>query len=61
MEILIVNRLKELEEENRQLKIQNEKQKMIVNKYKEKWDMLKENAKKRRAQAQKVTDEEQEE
>lgn len=57
----LVNRLKELEEENRQLKIQNEKQKMIVNKYKEKWDMLKENAKKRRAQAQKVTDEEQEE
>ncbi|RCH84427.1 hypothetical protein CU097_003303 [Rhizopus azygosporus] len=45
----LVNRLRELEEENRQLKIQNEKQKMLVSKYKERWEMLKENAKKRRA------------
>lgn len=46
---IIVNRLRELEEENRQLKIQNEKQKTLVSKYKERWEMLKENAKKRRA------------
>ncbi|KAG1189835.1 hypothetical protein G6F36_003583 [Rhizopus arrhizus] len=56
----LVNRLKELEEENKQLKAQNEKQKKLANKYKEKWDMLKENAKKRRASTpmQKTTNEE---
>jgi hypothetical protein len=42
------------------LKAQNEKQKKLANKYKEKWDMLKENAKKRRASTpmQKTTNEE---
>ncbi|KAI8061815.1 uncharacterized protein B0P05DRAFT_556735 [Gilbertella persicaria] len=45
----LVSRLKKLEEENKQLRIQNEKQKVLMNRYKERWEMLKENAKKRRA------------
>lgn len=44
-------RLKELEMENKQLRAQNEKQAGLVNKYRERWEMLKENAKKRRASA----------
>ncbi|KAL0093973.1 hypothetical protein F4703DRAFT_1833131 [Phycomyces blakesleeanus] len=43
-------RLKELEEENRQLRLQNEKQQALVNKYRERWEKLKESAKKRRSQ-----------
>ncbi|KAI7870393.1 hypothetical protein BDF14DRAFT_1773834 [Spinellus fusiger] len=43
-------RLKELEEENRQLRSQNEKQQSLVNKYRERWEKLKESAKKRRSQ-----------
>ncbi|KAI7894652.1 uncharacterized protein EV154DRAFT_548807 [Mucor mucedo] len=43
------SRLRELELENKQLKAQNEKQTVLVNKYRERWEMLKENAKKRRA------------
>ncbi|KAI9482755.1 MAG: hypothetical protein EXX96DRAFT_615752 [Benjaminiella poitrasii] len=45
----LTSKLKELEEENKQLKIQNEKQKVLMNRYKERWEMLKENAKKRRS------------
>ncbi|KAI8329687.1 hypothetical protein BD560DRAFT_416622 [Blakeslea trispora] len=45
----LVLRLKELEDENKQLRIQNEKQNALMNRYKERWEMLKENAKKRRA------------
>ncbi|KAI9272434.1 hypothetical protein BY458DRAFT_508796 [Sporodiniella umbellata] len=59
-ELVLANRLKDLEEENRKLNLHNEKQKTIVNKYKEKWDMLKENAKKRRALSQKSNFEDQE-
>ncbi|CDS09851.1 hypothetical protein LRAMOSA02528 [Lichtheimia ramosa] len=43
-------RIRELEEENRQLRIQKEKQAALVNKYRERWEKLKESAKKRRAQ-----------
>ncbi|KAJ8663430.1 hypothetical protein O0I10_000669 [Lichtheimia ornata] len=43
-------RIRELEEENRQLRVQNEKQQALVNKYRERWEKLKESAKKRRAQ-----------
>ncbi|CDS12160.1 hypothetical protein LRAMOSA04355 [Lichtheimia ramosa] len=46
----LVSRIRELEEENRQLKIQNEKQQALMNKYRERWEKLKESAKKRRAQ-----------
>jgi hypothetical protein len=45
----LISKLKELEAENVQLKAQHEKQNVLVNKYKERWEMLKENAKKRRA------------
>lgn len=48
---IVVLRIKELEEENKQLQLQNEKQKVLMNRYKERWEMLKENAKKRRASA----------
>lgn len=47
-------RIRELEEENRQLKIQNEKQQALMNKYRERWEKLKESAKKRRAQPEQV-------
>ncbi|KAG2219925.1 hypothetical protein INT45_010439 [Circinella minor] len=43
-------RVKELEEENRQLRIQSEKQQALMNKYRERWEKLKESAKKRRSQ-----------
>ncbi|KAL7313068.1 hypothetical protein PS15m_006857 [Mucor circinelloides] len=45
----LASRLRDLEEENKQLRLQNEKQKVLVNRYKERWEMLKANAKKRRA------------
>lgn len=45
----LISKLKELEAENKQLKSQHEKQSVLVNKYRERWEMLKENAKKRRA------------
>lgn len=45
----LISKLKELEAENKQLKFQHEKQSVLVNKYRERWEMLKENAKKRRA------------
>lgn len=45
------SRLKEMELENKQLRDQNKKQSILVNKYRERWEMLKENAKKRRASA----------
>jgi hypothetical protein len=38
-----------LEDENQQLKLQNEKQKVVMNKYRDRWESLKENAKKRRS------------
>lgn len=44
----LASRLKELEAENKQLRAQNEKQNLLVNRYRERWEMLKENAKKRR-------------
>ncbi|KAG0187963.1 hypothetical protein DFQ28_005622 [Apophysomyces sp. BC1034] len=47
---LLVARLKELEEENRQLRSHNEKQQVLMNKYRERWEKLKESAKKRRSQ-----------
>ncbi|KAI8991020.1 hypothetical protein BDF20DRAFT_842255 [Mycotypha africana] len=47
----LISRLKELEDENKKLTLQNEKQKLLMNKYKERWEMLKENAKKRRTPA----------
>lgn len=47
-------RIKELEEENRQLRLQNEKQQALMNKYRERWEKLKESAKKRRAQPEQV-------
>lgn len=50
----VVSRIRELEEENRQLKIQNEKQQALMNKYRERWEKLKESAKKRRAQPEQV-------
>jgi predicted transcriptional regulator len=43
----IVNRIKELEDTNRALRSQNRKQDALVNKYREKWERLKEGAKKR--------------
>lgn len=46
---IIASRLRDLEEENKQLRLQNEKQNVLVNRYKERWEMLKSNAKKRRA------------
>lgn len=49
-----VARIRELEEENRQLRIQKEKQAALVNKYRERWEKLKESAKKRRAQPDQV-------
>ncbi|KAI8640944.1 hypothetical protein BD408DRAFT_419052 [Parasitella parasitica] len=45
----LTSHLRDLEEENKQLRLQNEKQKMLVNRYKDRWEMLKANAKKRRA------------
>lgn len=51
-----VARIRELEEENRQLRIQKEKQAALVNKYRERWEKLKESAKKRRAQPDQVKD-----
>ncbi|KAI8391034.1 uncharacterized protein BYT42DRAFT_641575 [Radiomyces spectabilis] len=44
----LVFRIKELEEENRQLKARNEKQEGLMKKYRERWEKLKESAKKRR-------------
>lgn len=52
--ITTVARIRELEEENRQLRIQKEKQAALVNKYRERWEKLKESAKKRRAQPDQV-------
>ncbi|KAI8069195.1 hypothetical protein BC940DRAFT_298123 [Gongronella butleri] len=46
----LVSRIKELEDENKRLKDQNEKQQLLMNKYRERWEKLKESAKKRRAQ-----------
>jgi predicted transcriptional regulator len=43
----IVNRIKELEDANRALRSQNRKQDALMNKYKERWERLKEGAKKR--------------
>lgn len=45
----LASRLKELEAENQKLRAEQEKQQIQVNKYRERWEMLKENAKKRRA------------
>lgn len=45
----LMSKLKELEAENAQLKAQHEKQNVLVTRYKERWELLKENAKKRRA------------
>ena len=52
--LFVVSRIRELEEENRQLKLQNEKQQALMNKYRERWEKLKESAKKRRAQPEQV-------
>ncbi|KAI8048437.1 hypothetical protein BDF21DRAFT_433398 [Thamnidium elegans] len=43
----IVNRIKVLEEENRSLRSQNRKQAALMTKYKERWERLKEGAKRR--------------
>ncbi|CAO3631926.1 unnamed protein product [Cunninghamella blakesleeana] len=50
----LVTRLKELEDENRKLKDQVDKQQLLMNKYRERWEKLKESAKKRRAQPQEL-------
>jgi predicted nuclease with TOPRIM domain len=42
-----VNRIKELEEDNRNLRSQNRKQEALMNKYRERWEKLKEGATKR--------------
>ncbi|KAI9483254.1 MAG: hypothetical protein EXX96DRAFT_557462 [Benjaminiella poitrasii] len=42
-----VNRVKELESANRTLRAQNRKQEALMNKYRERWEKLKEGAKKR--------------
>lgn len=44
---VIVNRIKELEDANRNLRSQNRKQDALMNKYRERWEKLKEGAKKR--------------
>ncbi|KAI8330465.1 hypothetical protein BC941DRAFT_169825 [Chlamydoabsidia padenii] len=46
----LVTRLKETEDENRRLKDQIDKQQVLMTKYRERWEKLKESAKKRRAQ-----------
>ncbi|KAI8084757.1 uncharacterized protein BX664DRAFT_337706 [Halteromyces radiatus] len=51
----LVTRLKETEEENRRLKDQIEKQQVLMKKYQERWEKLKESAKKRRAQPSDIT------
>lgn len=47
----LASRLRELETENIKLRVDHENQKVSINKYCERWEMLKENAKKRRASA----------
>ncbi|GAA5806242.1 hypothetical protein HPULCUR_011773 [Helicostylum pulchrum] len=47
----LASRLRELEAENIKLRTDHENQKVSINKYCERWEMLKENAKKRRASA----------
>ncbi|ORX89016.1 hypothetical protein K493DRAFT_358793 [Basidiobolus meristosporus CBS 931.73] len=42
-------KIQELEEEVRLLKLENEKQSMMLNKYRDRWDQLKESAKKKRS------------
>lgn len=44
---MLVNRIKDLEEANRTLRSQNRKQDALMNKYRERWEKLKEGAKKR--------------
>ncbi|CAO3584697.1 unnamed protein product [Absidia cylindrospora] len=46
----LVTRLKDTEDENKRLKDQIDKQQLLMNKYRERWEKLKESAKKRRAQ-----------
>ncbi|KAI8340204.1 hypothetical protein BC941DRAFT_419728 [Chlamydoabsidia padenii] len=52
----LVTRLKETEDENRRLKDQIDKQQLLMNKYRERWEKLKESAKKRRAQPDPTND-----
>ncbi|EIM90410.1 uncharacterized protein STEHIDRAFT_145494 [Stereum hirsutum FP-91666 SS1] len=47
-EAQLSRRVKELEEEVRAVRIENEKQKAMINKFREKWDKLKESAKRKR-------------
>ncbi|KAL9549137.1 hypothetical protein MBANPS3_005341 [Mucor bainieri] len=47
----IVNRIRELEEANKVLRSQNRKQDALMNKYRERWEKLKEGAKKRQPSA----------
>ncbi|CAG8765528.1 11153_t:CDS:2, partial [Acaulospora morrowiae] len=49
---ILQKRIKELEEELRLMKTDNEKQKALVTKYRERWEKLKESAKKRRVNKQ---------
>ncbi|OBZ83264.1 hypothetical protein A0J61_08686 [Choanephora cucurbitarum] len=49
--VKIVNRIKELEEANRTLRSQNRKQDALMNKYRERWEKLKEGAKRRQPNA----------
>ncbi|ORX60363.1 hypothetical protein DM01DRAFT_1158766 [Hesseltinella vesiculosa] len=46
----LVTRMKDLEDENRRLRDQIDKQQLLMNKYRERWEKLKESAKKRRSQ-----------
>jgi len=43
-----LRRIKELEEENRALRVENEKNKAMITKYKERWEKLKESAKRKK-------------
>ncbi|KAI8883812.1 hypothetical protein K501DRAFT_285150 [Backusella circina FSU 941] len=43
----MVNRVRELEEENRNIRMENKKQEALINKYRERWEKLEEGAKKR--------------
>lgn len=47
----LVNRIKVLEEENRNLRSQNRKQAALMTRYKERWERLKEGAKRRHTTA----------
>jgi len=44
----LLRRIRELEEEARNMKAENEKQKVMINKFRERWEKLKESAKRKK-------------